>query len=89
MSASLERRVLLRVVNVSTELKTSRDSATDPPARPQQTVQIVLWPNGPLGYDVMGGQKLVLIIGEPDHPLLDGLAVDQLFELKPVDPDAR
>lgn len=84
MTSTPEKRVLLRVVNISTELQTVRESGDDPPAPPKQTVQVVLWPLGIHAHDLLGGQKLVLYVHEQSHPLLAELAVDQVFELRPV-----
>lgn len=83
------RRILLRVVNVSTELETTRQSGDSPSSAPMQTVKVILAPCGISGFEVLGGQRIMLHISDPLHPLLASIAVDRVFELRPVDPEAR
>jgi hypothetical protein len=75
--------ITLRVHSISTEVSSTKKGTTDTP--PAVVTQVTLVPHGgESGFEVLGGQKLLLHFHDCQHPLLGRLRIDQVFELRPA-----
>lgn len=75
--------VRLRVTNVSTEQRSRRERGQGYLAPLPKVTQVLLAADDEDAYAVLGTQSVTLDLLD-HHPLLDGLHVDQVFELRPL-----